>query len=432
MADAAKPEIEFHRKMLPLLSPARYKVLYGGRGGIKSHSIARALLIQGVKTPLRILCARELMKSIKDSVHRLLTDLITQYGLQSYYTVQQTSIKGANGTEFFFEGLRHNAAQIKSYEGVDIVWVEEAATVSKASWDYLIPTIRKERSEIWLSLNPELETDETYQRFVVNPPAGAVVINSSWRDNRWFPDVLRQEMATCRARSEADYLNIWEGQCRQAVDGAIYMSEMTDADRSGRITSVPHHAGLPVNTFWDLGWADNTAIWFVQRVGLEYHVIDYYASCRQPIQHYIQTLQALPYVYGTDYLPHDARAKQLGTGKSIEELMVSLGRRVEIVPSLSVLDGINAARTVFGACWFDKVKCADGLQALRRYRYDIDDSGRPSRNPLHDENSHAADAWRYFALVPDVQWDVNVDRVAHQWGRQTHSTGLGDWIPAGI
>lgn len=373
---------------------------------MKSWSVAHALLIQATQAPLRILCARELQKSIKDSVHRLLSDIIIKHKLTSFFTIQQASIKGANGSEFFFEGLRHNTAQIKSYEGVDRVWVEEAVVVSKASWDYLIPTIRKDGSEIWLTFNPELETDETYQRFVVHPPEGAVVIKVNWTDNIWFPEVLRQEMTELKKRDELSYLTIWEGHCRTIIEGAIYAAELTDADKAGRITSVPHDTTKTVHTFWDLGWADNTSIWFVQRVGFEYRVIDYYQSCRQPIQHYIQTCQTRPYTYGTDYLPHDARAKQLGTGKSIEEVMQALGRSVEIVPSLSVLDGINAARMVFPICYFDKVKCADGLQALRRYRYDVDDLGRPSRNPLHDENSHASDAFRYFATAPDVQWDT--------------------------
>jgi phage terminase large subunit len=406
-------QIEFPRKMLPLLSPARYKILYGGRGGIKSHSIARALLVQGAKEPLRILCARELMKSIKDSVHRLLSDLITQYHLQSYYTVQNASIKGKNGSEFFFEGLRHNAAQIKSNEGGDRVWIEEAATVSKTSWDYLIPTIRKENSEIWISLNPELEEDETYQRFIVSPPDGAVVIKTSWRDNRWFPDVLKQEMATCKARSEEDYLNIWEGQCRQTIEGAVYARELAEAREHGRITSVPYDKRYPVHTFWDLGYADYTSIWFVQKVGFEYRVIDFYQNHLRDLDHYVQVLDKRGYSYGTDYLPHDGRAKQLGTGKSIEEILTTKGRRVDIAPRLSITDGLNSVRMVFNAIYFDASKCADGLQALRRYRYDKDaETQKTSKEPLHDDNSHAADALKTFATMPNIQWDVIVDRAA--------------------
>lgn len=413
MAVQTQTKVEFAPKLKPLFEPHRYKILYGGRGGLKSWGIARALLVQGTKRPLRILCARELMKSIRDSVHRLLKDQIALLNYDQFYTVQQATIAGLNGTEFFFEGLRHNANQIKSYEGADVCWVEEAATVSKSSWDVLIPTIRKEGSEIWVSFNPDLEEDETYQRFVVNPPQDSVVLHLNWRDNPWFPEVLRQEKEELKGKDYEAYLNVWEGHCKQTVEGAIYATELREANSEGRITSVPYERTRPVNTFWDLGWADNTSIWFVQKVGLEYRVIDFYQNSRQAIQHYVKVLQNRGYIYGTDYLPHDARAKQLGTGKSIEEILQGLGRRVDVSPRLAVVDGINAARTLFGACWFDAKKCADGLQSLRRYRYDVDpDTNRTSKLPLHDENSHAADAFRTFATAPNVMWDVFVERPA--------------------
>ena len=148
-------QAEFPEKLSCLFEKARYKVLWGGRGGAKSWGVARALLIQGAAKQLRILCARELQTSIRDSVHKLLSDQIAELGLTSFYQITQNSIKGANGTEFFFAGLRSNVTQIKSFEGVDICWVEEAQTVSRASWNVLVPTIRKEESEIWVTFNPD-------------------------------------------------------------------------------------------------------------------------------------------------------------------------------------------------------------------------------------------------------------------------------------
>ena len=395
------PVIRFPKAVRQIFQPQRYKILYGGRGSAKSWTIARALILIAAEKPLRILCTRELQKSIKDSVWKLLSDQIEMMGYSAHFDVQQASIRGHNGSEFFFEALRYNAPQIKSYEAVDIVWVEEAQTVSKSSWDVLIPTIRKENSEIWISFNPELDTDETYQRFVANPPAGALVLKLNYSENEWFSDVLRQEMEACKARNYADYLTIWEGHCRQSVDGAIYAQEILTATQDNRITNVPYDTTKPVNTYWDLGWADSTSIWFVQKIGMEYRVLDCYQNSGQPLTHYVQEIQKRPYVYDTDYLPHDARAKQLGTGKSIEEMMRSLGRKVEIVPQMSVANGIAAVRAIFTACWFDQKRCAEGLQALRRYRYEKNlDTGQVSKNPLHDENSHFADSFRYFAVTP--------------------------------
>lgn len=401
-------QIDFPEKFRFLFQPKRYKVLYGGRLGLKSWSIARALLITATQQTLRVLCARELQKSIRDSVHRLLTDQIQILNLSSFYEITQTSIKGKNGSEFFFEGLRHNAAQIKSYEGVDRVWIEEAQSVSRSSWDYLIPTIRKEGSEIWISFNPEFDSDETYKRFVLDPPSSAIVIKSSWRDNLWLTEDMKTEMADARRKSEDAYQNIYEGHCKSVVEGAIYANEMRFLEKENRITSVPCDRTKPVHTFWDLGWV-NTSIWFVQQVGFEFHIIDFYSYGYKRIDHYIQVLQQKGYVYGTCYLPHDANSGQLATGKTMEAQLIGLGMKTDIAPKLGILDGINAVSTVMEMCFFDKVKCADGLQSLRRYRYDINPDGSPSKLPLHDEYSHAADALRYFAVTPHVQWDTIVE-----------------------
>lgn len=399
LAETITPQADFPEKLAPLFEPYRYKILYGGRGGAKSWGIARALLIMGAERPLRILCARELQKSIKDSVHRLLSDQIGVLELDSFYDTTQNVIRGQNGTEFFFEGLKHNSQQIKSYEGIDIAWVEEAVTVSKASWDFLIPTIRKEGSEIWVSFNPELEEDETYKRFVTRTPTNSIAIKMNWRDNPWFTSVLEQEKDDLKRDEPEDYETVWEGQCRAAVAGAIYAKEMRKAMDDDRIRAVPYDASHAVQTFWDLGWADNTSIWFVQKIGFEYRIIDFYQNARQSIQHYLQILQDKAYLYDIDYLPHDAKATQLGSGKSIEELLKNHGRKVEIVPKLSIVDGINAVRTIFPACYFDAEKCVDGLQALRRYRYKVNpETGRESKDPEHDIYSHASDAFRYFAV----------------------------------
>jgi len=178
---------EFPEKLAFLFQPKRYKVAWGGRGSAKSWSIARALLIIAAQKTKRILCAREFQNSIQDSVHKLLSDQIEALGLSDQYEIQKTTIiHRLTGSEFIFSGLRHNVDSLKSKEGIDIVWVEEAQMVSSFSWDKLIPTIRKEGSEIWISFNPELETDETYKRFVLNPPTESVVAKINWRDNPCF------------------------------------------------------------------------------------------------------------------------------------------------------------------------------------------------------------------------------------------------------
>ncbi len=361
--------------------------------------MARALLIQGASKPLRILCAREIQKSMKESVHQLLKDQIAALGLEGFYQVLNDEVRGQNGTLFLFAGLKHNIANIKSKEGLDIVWVEEAQTVSKNSWATLIPTIRKEGSEIWVSFNPELDTDETYKRFVLNPPPDALVQKINWSDNRWFPDVLRAEKDALRASDEDAYLTVWEGFCRQTLDGAIYAKEVRKATEDKRITRVPIDMAKPVETFWDLGRRDKTAIWFAQSGPFEFRLIDYYENRNFALDHYLQVLQRRGYLYGKVWLPHDAKSEILASKRTIKEQVRDAGYSVADTPKTSVEQGINAARTIFNRCWFDEERTADGLNCLRRYRYDVDpDTGQFSRSPAHDEASHGADAFRYFAV----------------------------------
>jgi len=392
---------EFPIKLEELFKPSRYKVLQGGRGGAKSWGIARALLIKGAKDQMRILCAREYMTSMKDSVHKLLCDQIQALGLTGFYEITQASIRGANGTEFAFVGLKNNVANVKSYEGMDVCWVEEAQTVSRLSWNVLIPTIRKEKSEIWVSFNPELETDETYQRFVANPPEDCISIKINWSDNPWFPEVLRLEKDSLKARDLEAYNQVWEGLCRKSVDGAIFGRELQQAELDGRITRVPYDATKPVHAIFDLGWADSTSIWFLQFVGMETRLIRYIEDSQKTMSHYLATMQTYGYVYDTVWLPHDAQNKTLAAaGRTIEDIVRAAGYKTQILPKVPVLDSINAARTIFPSCYFDREHAADGINCLRHYRYEVDPETKQfSRSPLHDHYSHGADAFRYIGLM---------------------------------
>jgi phage terminase large subunit len=267
------------------------------------------LLGLGISRPLRVLCAREVQKTIADSVHRLLKDQIETLGIADYYNVQETTIKGSNGTEFLFAGIRGlDIAKIKSFEGVDICWVEEAQAVGKRSWETLIPTIRKENSEIWVTMNPELDTDDTYQRFIAHPPSRSVVTQVNWHDNPWFPEVLREEMEALKVRDHEAYLNVWEGQCRSAVEGAIYANEIRQAIESRRIRPVPVDPMLKVHRIWDLGWNDAMVVIMAQRVGSSVMVVDHLEVSRKTYAEIIAEL-GNRYRWGKDFLPHDGRPR---------------------------------------------------------------------------------------------------------------------------
>lgn len=394
--------VQFPEKLEPLFRPSRYKVLWGGRGGAKSWGVARALLIEGARRPLRILCAREIQRTIADSVHRLIADQIKALGLEGNYRILETEIRGVNGTQFLFAGLRQqDIGKIKSLEGVDVVWAEEAQTITKKSWDVLIPTIRKPGSEIWVTFNPELDTDDTYVRFVVNPPPDTTLIPVGWQDNPWFPEVLEKERQHLLKTDPDAYENVWEGKCRSSVEGAIYSREIADLVKDGRIRNVPRDPMLKVHTVWDLGWNDQTSIILCQRLHSEIRVIDYIEDSQKTLAEYVAMLNERRWNWGRDWLPHDGFTKDVKHGKSAEEVLRALGRQPSAVPKTDVESGIKAARLIFPRAYFDTEKSKRLLDCLKRYRRAIPISTNEPASPVHDEYSHGADAFRYLALCVD-------------------------------
>lgn len=391
-------DAQFPAPYILLFEPKRFKVLYGGRGAGRSWACARALLLLGTKKPIRVLCTRELQKSIDDSVHKLLADQIIALGLSDFYKVLQKKIIGANGTSFGFEGIRHNIKEIKSYEGADYCWVEEAVMVSKSSWGVLIPTIRKAGSEIWLSFNPELEKDYTYQYFVKQQTDDMAVMRTTYRDNPWFEGTAMQSAMLKDKRDDPDhYLHVWEGNCLQMLEGVVFAKELRKAQEQGRICDVPWDRETPVDAYWDLGRKDLTSIWFGQRVAMQYRLLGYFEDSQEDIHYYLKHLQGLDYTWGWMHLPHDAVAKRLGEKRSIEQIVRGMGHKVNVVPrTTKKVNAINAARIVFPNCYFDETNCEDGLDRLRHYRYRVVD-GQFSDEPLHDENSNGADAFMTFA-----------------------------------
>lgn len=390
LADAPIAKLQLTEKLEGLFRPKRYKVLHGGRGGGKSWAVAATLLVMAADRTMRILCAREVQKSMRDSVHRLLKDTIERLGLSMFYDVLDTEIRGANGSLFVFTGLQaHTVDSIKSFEGVDIVWIEEAHSVSKRSWDVLIPTIRKEGSELWMTLNPDMDTDETYRRFIETPSADTWVCQVNWWDNPWFPEVLDQERQKAkRSQSAEDYEHIWEGKPRTVAEGAIYRHEIQALYADGRVRDVPYDPTLPVHTIWDLGWNDAMTIGFAQRGPMDVRFIDYIEDSHRTLDWYVAQIEKRPYRWGHDYLPHDGRSRNFQTGKSTEEQLRAMGRKPIVLPQTSVEEGIKAVRMMFPRCYFDKTRTGRLLECLKRYRRALHTQTNEPMAPLHDEFSH--------------------------------------------
>lgn len=368
----------------------RYRVAYGGRGSAKSWQFARALLVHGLSQPLRILCAREYQASIRDSVHRVLADQITRLGLDAFYTIQESAILGANGTEFLFKGLRRDIAQIKSTEGIDICWVEEAEAVSDTSWRTLIPTIRKDASEIWVTFNPAMESDSTYQRFIVKTPERCVVRKVSYKDNPWFPDVLKQEAdALLRADPEA-YEHVWGGKPWARSDAQVLSGKYRVMD----FTPAKDWQGPYFGADWGFAHDPTTLIKCWLHDGRLY--IEHEAGGIQ--------LDTDATVRAFDTVP-DSRAYAIRADSARPETIAEMkkrGFRTEAAPKWagSVQDGIQHLRS-----YTDIVihpRCKRAIDEARMWRYKTDPRTEEVLPHLFPGNDHTWDAVRY-ALAPLIK-----------------------------
>lgn len=415
-------QAEFLEQLQPLFEPHRFKVLHGGRASVKSWSVARALVIIGAQRKLQVLCAREFQSSIRESVHKLLANQIELLGLSTLYDVQQSGIYGPNDTQFAFVGLSDKTAEnLKSYEDFDVAWVEEARNTTDRSWNILRPTIRKEGSEIWITFNPELDTDPVWKMFVEDPPPDTFCIQLNWRDNPWFNSVLQAERLDAQRKlPKVDYENIWEGKCRPTVEGAVYADEVAEMQADGRIGLFPHDPSLVVHTVYDLGWNDKMAIGLYQRVASQLRKIGYLENDHKTLDWYSRRLRKLPYNWGTAFLPHDGDHGDFKTGKSAKAILEALGWRVEVLPLIPVADGIRAARMAFKTLYVHKAPteskegdpfspdedgrpvggfmgCARWIECAKRYRRSVPKTTGEAAAPVHDQYSHGMDEWRYAA-----------------------------------
>jgi phage terminase large subunit len=224
----------------------RYLVAYGGRASSKSWHAIRAVLLRATKEKKLVLCVREIQNSIADSVHRLISDQIRILGLEWFYDIQATTIRGKNGSEFIYKGVRSNPDSIKSTEGVDICLVEEAHSISQNSWEVLEPTIRKKGSQFFIVFNPDHVTDPTSQKFIENPPENADVTQINFTDNPWFSEESRMDMEYKKRVDYEGYLHVWMGHYKKHSDAVIFKGKYTEEP----FTPEPHWDGAYYGADW--------------------------------------------------------------------------------------------------------------------------------------------------------------------------------------
>jgi phage terminase large subunit len=421
--------VDVPRKLAPLLQPARYKAARGGRGGAKSHFFAERVVLRCYTKRTRAVCIREVQNSLKESVKQLIVDKITKLGLGWAFEILEGEIRGISGTPaagslIVFKGMQsYNAENIKSLEDFDIAWVEEAQTFSERSLRMLRPTIRKEGSEIWFSWNTRYETDAVDKFFFGGKrPEGSIVVEVNWFDNPWFPKVLVAEKDQDYADDPEMAEHVWGGGYERITEGAYFARHIAAAERDGRVGYFPYNPAYPVFTSWDIGVDDYTAVWFWQVIDGMPVVIDYYEASglgadeilAEALPEYTPDLQdrvaALielgrdkKFSYGRHFLPHDVGNREWGAGaKTRIQTLVGLGMKLDSInrgAAQNPVERINASRRILPMTRFHRsTRVMLGLSRLRRYSRKKNDALGTYLGPLHDENSHGADAFGEFAV----------------------------------
>ena len=386
-----------------LLKPSRYKGAHGGRGSGKSQFFADLVLIYCLKkTGARILACREIQKSLKESAKRLLEGKIEQYGLGGLFEVQSSEIKTPGGGVIVFAGLQdHTAESIKSYEGFDVAWVEEAQTVSDRSLNLLRPTIRKPGSELWFGWNPRFDTDAVDKMLRgAELPTGAIVVEANHSDNPWYPEELETERQDCLRQQPDQYDHIWEGGYATVTEGAYYAHVLAQARNENRIGAVSEDNLLPKRAYWDIGVSDATAVWIVQQKGDSLRFIDHYEAVGQDLAAHLAWLRQHGHESAECVLPHDGAKRDAVTAIRFQDHIRNAGftaRTVENQGKGAAMKRVEAARSKFNRFWFDETKCAKGLKALGWYHEKINQGGY-GVGPDHDWASHSADAFGLAAV----------------------------------
>jgi phage terminase large subunit len=388
-----KGSVWFPAKLQPLFKPARYKILRGGRGGSKSWGIARALLLIANKQKKRILCAREFQNSISDSVHRLLEEQIFAMGLADRFVITENSIYcPATGSEFIFKGLRRDITKIKSTEGIDIVWIEEAEKVSNKSWEVLIPTVRKEGSEIWISFNPDDEKDPTWVRFVANVPPDAIEIEISWMDNPWLPETLRKEKDYLYRVDPEAAAHVWGGELNKRSDAQIFKGKFIIED------FVPEETWHGPYFGQDFGFstdpAATTKSWInpvEQKLYIEHEAFGL-GLMSDELAAYIATIPgATKHVIRADCSRPETIAEMVKRGLMMESCKKWEG---------CVEDGIQYLRSFVQIVIHPR--CRRMAEEARLYKYKIDKLSGDILPIIVDKHNHGWDSIRY-ALEPMIR-----------------------------
>jgi len=411
-----KVKVQLPPKLIPVFTgEARYRGAYGGRGSAKTRSFAKMAAIHAHRCAQAgkegiILCVREFMNSLEESsMAEIKAAIRSEPWLAEHFEIGEKFIRTVcRRVEFAFMGLRHNLDSIKSKSRILLCWADEAEPITETAWEKLIPTVREDGSEIWVTWNPETDGSATDERFRKDPPTGAKIVEMNYSDNPWFPDVLEQERLNDREKRPHSYDHIWGGAYKTHFEGAYFTSHLTTAREQGRITTIPEDAHMVVHLFADIGGtgakADNFVFWAVQFVGLTIRCVNHYEVQGQSIGHHLNWLRTQGYLPGRAkiWLPHDGEQQERTIDTSYRKSFEDAGYDVEVVPNQgrgAAMQRVEKVREQFNRIWIDETKCAGGLKAIAAYHEKRDEKRKIGLGPNHDGNSHSADAFGMMCCV---------------------------------
>lgn len=424
----------------PLLSPARDKGAWGGRGSGKSHFFAEMLVEDALRFPgeagegMRAICGREIQKSLKDSAKFLIEKKLEKFGLGEAdgFKVYQDRIETPGDGLVVFQGLQdHTTDSIKSFEGFHRFWGEEAHSISSRSVGLIRPTMRWENmrlglsSEMWWSWNPLRKSDAVDVMLRTEArPTGAVVVRANWSDNPWFPRVLEQERQDCLSKTPEQYDHIWEGGYASVLSGAYYSKLLIEAKQQNRITRVAADPLMTLRLIVDIGGtgakADAFALWVAQFIGKEIRWLDYYEAVGQPLAAHLNWCRSRGYTpdRAQFWLPHDGSTNDKVYDVSYESALKAAGYQVTVVPNQgkgAAAARIEAGRRLFPRMWFDEEKTAAGRDALGWYHEKRDEDRGIGLGPNHDWASHGSDAFGLGCVTYEEPQEFSMPVAKRSW-----------------
>jgi phage terminase large subunit len=429
--------IELPPKLIPVFAgEADIRGAFGGRGSAKTRTFAKMTAVRAYMWDMagregQILCCRQFMNSLADSsLEEVKAAIRSEPWLVEHFEIGEKYIRTKSGRiSYTFAGLDRNISSVKSRARILLCWVDEAEPVVEYSWQVLIPTLREEDSELWVTWNPERKTSATHRRFREANDNRMKVVELNWRDNPWFPSILERTRLKDKSERPDSYDHIWEGDFVTVVEGAYFASSLTTAKAQGRISNVAADPYMRLRAFCDLGGtgakADAFSIWIAQFIGKEIRVLDHYEAQGQPLATHIEWLQSHGYrpEKCDVWLPHDGETNDRIHDVSFESGFRSAGFTVTVIPNQgkgAAKLRIEAARRLFPSIWFNAGTTEGGRDALGWYHEKKDADRGIGLGPDHDWSSHSADA---FGLMC-VAYEEPMAKKKHD----ARNAGAGAWM----